>query len=260
MMRSKLTVVIPSRSSNSQLYYLKRATDSVRRQSVASEYEISLVIGVDQGCVLDSDHVKSLGAICVESQLKGQAAALNSALIKVEDGFVAFLEDDDEWMPDFLKFARASLKYSDFVSSTQFEVDESGQLLRINDFPTPSGWFMPVSTLKAVGNFNEAFRFHLDNEWLGRLAERKLRRVHMVESTAPISARYLNQVRPWLFNVLKNSGGLCQLARHSSPFPLIKRLVHSKSGMAMISKNDDLTRVSREECQNLASRFGRIPW
>ena len=34
--------------------------------------------------------------------------------------------------------------------------------------------FMPVTTLKRVGKFNEKFKWHLDNEWLGRLSETSL--------------------------------------------------------------------------------------
>ena len=34
------------------------------------------------------------------------------------------------------------------------------------------------------GNFNETFKWHLDNEWLGRLAETKSSRLHLIESNA----------------------------------------------------------------------------
>lgn len=259
-MKEKLSVVIPSRKHANQIDFLKRATESVKNQTMANRFDITFRVGVDHECSLEPKHANTLGVICVESKSPGQAAALNAALSGVEEGYVAFLEDDDEWMPDFLKFASATVKYCDFVSSTQFEVNEAGELLRINDFPTPSGWFMPVSTLKVVGSFSEAHRFHLDNEWLGRLAEKKMSRIHLVESTAPIHERYVRQVRPWLHNLLKNSAGYCRLARHALPFPLVKRLIHSTSGMAMISTNEILQKVSQDEQQKLIKRFGRIPW
>lgn len=119
---------------------------------------------------------------------------------------------------------------------------------------------MPVSTLKKVGEFNENYRFHLDNEWLGRLTESKFTRIHMVESTAPVQKIYTQQVRPWLMNVLNCSGGLCQLYRHASPIPLVKRLVHSNSGMAQIATNSEYSEISKTECEGLVNRFGLIPW
>lgn len=258
-MKPKLTVVIPSRSHARQIEFLRRATESVRNQTAASQYEIGFIVGLDQGDSLSAADVTSLGIDWVSSLGASQAAALNAALRKVAGDFVAFLEDDDEWMPDYLKFATQAITSCSFVSSTQFEVNEQGKLLRINDFPTPSGWFMPVSTLQAVGEFNEAHRFHLDNEWLGRLAESGLRRMHMVEATGPINVRYAQQARPWLAEVLKNAGSACRLARHQSPYPLVKRLVHTRSGMSMISSNAELRELSQLEYQRLITRFGRIP-
>jgi hypothetical protein len=58
----------------------------------------------------------------------------------------------------------------DFLSSTQAEFDETEEFIRVNDSPAPSGCFMPVQILKKVGEFNESFRFHLDNGWLARLS------------------------------------------------------------------------------------------
>jgi hypothetical protein len=62
---------------------------------------------------------------------------------------------------------------------------------------------MPASTMRAVGEFNEGYRWHLDNEWLGRLAEKKIVRIHLVEATAPVDYQLMAQVRPWLANVIK---------------------------------------------------------
>ena len=119
---------------------------------------------------------------------------------------------------------------------------------------------MPLSTLRRVGEFNESFRFHLDAEWLGRLADAKLKRLHMVESTAPIELKHINDVRPTLAYLINFSVGQCRLARHQSPYPLVKRLVHSKSGMAQIETNKSLKDISEKENELLFKRFGRPPW
>jgi len=256
----KLTIIIPSRKQEKQIEFLRRATDSARNQSIANQFQLTFLIGVDKGCTLDPLVSKSLGVICIESDGTSQAAALNGAIRVMEDGYVAFLEDDDRWMPEYLNFAMKALALSEFVSSTQAEVDEDDELLRINDFPTPSGWIMDSSVLKKVGEFNEEYRFHLDNEWLGRLSELKIKRIHMAESTAPIVRTYINPVRPWLLNVLNLSGGYCSIARHQSPYPLVKRMVHSKSGMAQIAASKELLEISDIEVNKLIKRFGRRPW
>ena len=185
MTKHQLTIVIPSREQEKQILFLERAIASVKCQTIAEQFVFTFVVGVDKGKLLDKDTCTRLGIVCVESGQNSQAAALNAAIRVVKTEFVAFLEDDDQWMPSFLTFAMKAVAIADFVSSTQAEYDESDELLRINDYPTPSGWFMPLSTLRRVGEFNESFRFHLDAEWLGRIADAKLKRLHMVESTAP---------------------------------------------------------------------------
>jgi glycosyltransferase involved in cell wall biosynthesis len=257
---NKLTIIIPSRKQEKQISFLQKAIESVRKQTVANQFEITFLVGVDKGCGLEPVVLEALGVSCIESDGASQAKALNVAIREVHEGFVAFLEDDDQWTPDYLNFAVKAIALCDFVSSTQAEFDETDELIRINDFPTPSGWFMPVSTLKKVGEFNESYRLHLDNEWLGRLSESMLKRIHMVESTAPCQKRHVQQIRPMLMNVLNYSGGFCNLARHASPYPLVKRLVHANSGVAQIGSDSKFSEISKKEFESLLKHFGRIPW
>jgi len=177
----------------------------------------------------------------------------------VDSDYVAFLEDDDQWNPEFLETAFKAIDHCDFVSSTQLEVDEKNEVIRINDFPTPSGWFMPIEILKNIGEFNEDYRLHLDNDWLGRLAENQISRGHLIESTAPKDSKYL-AIRPWLSHVVTQGGSNSRLLRHTSPYPLIQRMVHSGSGMAQISSNTSFANISVIEQQKLQLRYGRIPW
>jgi glycosyltransferase involved in cell wall biosynthesis len=255
-----LSVIIPSRKQEKQELFIRRAIKSVEDQTIADQFNISYLIGVDKDCALEGKFLDDIGAQCIQSAGASQALALNAAIKKVQSEYVAFLEDDDQWMPEYLYFAMAGIQQCQFISSTQSEFDENDVFLRINDFPTPSGWFMNSSTLREMSGFNEDYRFHLDNEWLGRSAEKKITRLHLVESTAPIQDYLIGQVRPWLWKVLSLSGGLCNLGRHTSPYPLIKRLVHSKSGMAQISSNPELSKASNLECEMLVNSFGRIPW
>jgi glycosyltransferase involved in cell wall biosynthesis len=259
-MKNKLTVIIPSRNQEYKKVFIQRAVNSVRKQTCLENFDVTFLVGVDKDTSLDQTVSDTLGVICVESDGFSQAKALNGAIKLVNEGYVAFLEDDDQWTPDYLKFAMKAIVMCDFVSSTQAEFDENDELLRINDFPTPSGWFMPVTTLKMVGEFNEEYRFHLDNEYLGRLSEKKLKRIHMIESTAPIEKKYIRHIRPWLWRVIDQSAGCCQLARHQSPYPLVKRLVHAKSGMSQILSNSECSQISKQENKKLLRRFGREPW
>ena len=257
-MRPRLTVIITSRAQADQEKFLARALASIAGQSVAAQFEIHVVIGVDAGCAPRVPSVAGLTVVCAESAGSSQAAALNAALARVSAGFVAFLEDDDQWLPEYLLYAVAAIAHCDFVSSTQLEVGDDGVVLRIHDFPTPSGWFTRGETLARVGAFDEAYRFHLDNEWLGRLAETKARRLHLVESTGPATRGYMTS-RPDLARIVDQPGGLCRVARHGSPFPLVRRLVHERSGTGQIVRDGDLRSRSRTELAALRRRFGRIP-
>lgn len=260
MNKQSITIIIPSRDQPLQQLFLERAVASIRAQTVIENFEVTLLVGVDAGKIPEGDLAQRLSLTFVESKGCSQAAALNAAIRLVRTDYVAFLEDDDQWFPLYLEVSMRALSMGAFVSSTQVEYDENGELLRIFDFPTPSGWIMTKSALQSVGEFNEEFRFHMDNEWLGRLCEAKIARLHLVEETAPNAIKFAHQVRPWLANVIGNSGGFTRLARHESPYPLVRRLVHSKSGMAQIETNPVFQEISRDEYARLVKRFGRVPW
>jgi glycosyltransferase involved in cell wall biosynthesis len=260
MGKPSLTVIIPSRSQPQQAAFLRRAVHSVRSQRVIDQYALTVVVGIDAGTALPPGLADELGLVQALSEGRSQAAALNAGIALVDSDFVAFLEDDDQWLPTYLETVTQALSSGAFVSSTQLEVDEHEQIVRINDFPTPSGWFMPQATLRAVGLFDESYRFHLDNDWLGRLAQARVPRVHLIEATAPCDGKYVPLIRPWLDNVVQLSGGLARLGRHGSPYPLVRRMVHAGSGMGQIEQDPALRQVSLAEMDRLRQRFGRVPW
>jgi len=251
--------VIPSRSQPSQASFLTRAIASIRAQTAQREVAIEVLVCLDKGesppTLPDQKDIRF-----VEAPSRGQAAALNVGAAQASADYLAFLEDDDHWHPERVTYALRALENSDFTSTTQLELDDGGIIARINDFPTPSGWFMPMSCWQRIGQFNETFRWHLDNEWLGRLGDSGLRRMHLVEATAPIELRHIAQVRPWLLNCLQLGGPQVSLGRHPTLVPLVYRLIHANSGMAMIERDAQAQEVSKTECQSLVSRFGRIPW
>ncbi len=260
---SSLGVVIPSRRQPRQADFLRRAVASIHNQTAASQVVIRIFIGVDPGESLPGDLAAELaakGTTAVESHAKLQAAALNAAFRKVDTDLVAILEDDDQWHPTYLEWTLKALRgMAKFVSSTQLEVDDDDQVLCIKDFPTPSGWIMPIDTLREVGGFDESYRWHLDNEWLGRLAEKGIVRAHLVEATAPVELQYM-KLRPGLFNVVSFGGPQSMIARHDNAFPLVRRLVHRESGLSRIEADAVLLEQSKQEMKMLRERFGQLPW
>ncbi len=257
----RILVVIPSRLQRGRggTYLVERAIRSIAAQKPAVALEMEIAVGVDP----DADVPERLSAPfihIVKSASASQAGALNSAAARFDHDFIAFLEDDDEWRPPFLEVAIPALAEAPFVSSTQLEVAPNGEVVCINDFPTPSGWIMRRAVWEAIGGFDETYRFHLDNEWLGRLADAKVPRIHLVESTAPILPGLLQALRPRLHRALAFGGGCVTLQRHRYPAPLVRRMVHRGSGMAQIQLDPDKRAVSDAENQRLIDRFGRVPW
>ena len=238
--------------------FLTKAIMSVRLQQVFEEVRVEFLIALDADDPLPREVLDALGARATYSCGKSQAKALNAAIMDVSSEFVAFLEDDDQWEQGFLEIALRFMSTFDFLSSTQAEIDDNEEFVRVNDFPTPSGWFMKTEVLREVGYFNEDYLLHLDNEWLGRLNRLNKKRIHLVEKFAPIDFESCAQVRPWLANVLICSRGI--LVRHNSPSPLIRRLVHSGSGMASISANKSSNTRSLFEKNLIKTEFGSIPW
>ena len=229
--------------------------------SSAASSELTFIVGVDPEAIVPAIIAERRDTVIARSSARSQAAALN-ACIEVVEGFsyVTFLEDDDRWDPQYLGFALSALQDQEFVSTTQLELDENDEILRVNDFPTPSRWIMPTQTLNRVGGFDPAMRWHLDNEWLGRLAEAGIRRCHLVERTAPVTLLHSAQTRPWIANVIRNGGPNVSVRRHTNLAPLVFRLVHSRSGMARIANEPALQQQSQREYAMLATRYGRVPW
>jgi glycosyltransferase involved in cell wall biosynthesis len=255
-----LSVVIPSRSQPQQLGFLQRSIGSIARQRGRASVDIEVVVGIDPG-----DQPPQLGETevpvrFVPGRQRLQAAALNAAAAEIRGDYIAFLEDDDLWLPDHVSIALQMLEQAGFVSGTQLEVDTSGNVIRINDFPTPSGWVMPRATWEAVGPFDETYRYHLDNDWLGRLGAAAIDRIHVVEATAPIDMAAAIEVRPWLMKLAIAGGGRVRFGRHTLPVPLVNRLVHAASGVYAIKNDPSLTAKSHAEIARLEAAYGRIPW
>lgn len=260
MAAKRLSVIIPSRSQPGQAAFLARALQSVSAQSARASLTLEAVIGLDPGAALPDLPQTDLPVRWAHAAQRSQADALNAAAGLITADYVAFLEDDDQWQKGHLAVALELLQQAQFVSTTQLEVNPAGNILRINDFPTPSGWVMPRSTWERVGGFDRAYRYHLDSEWLGRLGDAPLSRIHVAEATAPALLAGAQQVRPWLAAVVANGGGRVSLARHGGLVPNVLRLVHPQSGMYQLATDPLKRQVHEEELARLKAKFGREPW
>jgi len=260
-----LRVLVPSRlgRDRSGRLFLTGALESIAAQARVLDGSVAIAasIGIDPGSTVPADLALPQWATISEGASRSQAAAINAAAMSLDHDLVAILEDDDRWLPGHLAVGLAAIRDHDldFVSSTQLQVDHDGDAISIFDFPTPSGWVMRREVWESVGGFDTGYRYHLDNDWLGRLAERGFRRGHMVESTAPIDPRWM-AVRPWLHHVLTNGGPRSRILRHDHEAPLVRRLVHAGSGMSAVSSNRDAEAMSRREYERLTNRYGHIPW
>jgi Glycosyl transferase family 2 len=242
--------------------FVEQAVASIRAQTIANRVAFQIVVGLDagQGSQVPAGLAERLGIAFAESNGRSVTVALNAAARRCNGEYIAFLEDDDQWHPLFVETALAALHQADFVSSTQLEVTEQGEVIRIADFPTASSWLMKRTTWDSVGEFDESYRIHHDNEWLGRLGDRKCQRVHLVEATAPVIPEIAGPVRPWLSAVLNQGGPSVRLLRHGLPWPLVLRLVHQSSVMQQVEENSSYLERSRHEHGLLQHTFGRVPW
>jgi hypothetical protein len=254
-----LSVLIPSRLARNSAgrLFLEAAIDSVRAQTARDQVRVEILVGIDAGAEIPPSLVDATDVRFAESGAHSQAAALNAAARLIGGDTVAILEDDDLWHPTRLAIGLQALGTSDFVSSNQLETDAERRFARINDYPTPSGWLMHRQVWDSVGPFNEEFRLHLDNEWLGRLGMTGARRIHLVEATAPDRP---SPERPGLGSLARYARPQPQLMRHTLPSPLILRLIHPGSGLHAIQTDTTAKARSEHEYELLMAQFGRLPW
>src|SRR5579864_8077527 len=97
----RISVIIPSRlqvnpNHERQGLWLDRALASVRGQAVDKPVEIEVVVGLDPGVAPPRGFANVRWA---HGQKQLQAAAVNAAVAASTGDTLAFLEDDDWWMP-----------------------------------------------------------------------------------------------------------------------------------------------------------------
>jgi hypothetical protein len=275
-MTKTVSVVIPSVPLRVQSGCLANAIESVIAQD-AKDVEFQIIVGLEK-----DDHygMEVLGG--GESHWKPgrriqlkivegtcQATKVNAGVAEATGDYLAFLHDDDLWEREYLGFALGALKDNiRFVSASQLEVDEAGQVIGLGDFAVPSGWLMYRDVFDKVGPFDPKFKWHPDTEWLGRLERSVRARAHLLEKTAPhemvMSGQNSNYNkmtnRPCLWQLLQYGRPKPQLIYTPHTLPLIVRRQHSDAIMQRIQCDAMSHAESGWETGQMVNMYGRIPW
>jgi glycosyltransferase involved in cell wall biosynthesis len=184
-MAQSISVVIPARNASATL---RRAIDSVLAQTLPADE----IIVVDDGSSDATPAVASMHGVRLIQQKEalGAAAARNAGVRAAQGEWIAFLDADDEWLPEKLgkQAARIELGQSMiFCASEEFGPDGSSlgdtfrgrpvcstadawkALLKTNFVATPTV-MAPRALLLQLGGFNERLPLGEDQDMWIRLA------------------------------------------------------------------------------------------
>ncbi|ANP47249.1 glycosyltransferase family 2 protein [Candidatus Viadribacter manganicus] len=254
-----LSIVIPSRTQPRQAAFLQAALKSVRAQTVVGKFPMEIIVGIDLGERAPAELVDEPGVRFVEGYAKSQVAALNAAMRESTGAFVAILEDDDRWCPNYLELMVDLATHASLVTTNEIEVDESGALLFVSDCATPSAWLFRRALWEQVGEFDDAYRYHFDCDWLGRVREHGAARIHVVDANAPFEPEEMARDRPFLANIVRQNASTIGLAKHELKHPLVVRMRHANAGMEQIATQAGPAAQSQAELQRLVARYGEVP-
>jgi glycosyltransferase involved in cell wall biosynthesis len=198
----RVSVVIPTWERG---HWLGRALDSVFAQSEA-DFEV-LVIDDGSSTVAAEQVVKTRG----DSRARylklpehgGVAAARNLGVLSATAGYVAFLDDDDEWLPEKLERQLAVIEKCDAsvgaVYTARFSIEEDTGRISTTRFPTlfqpDAGNVVTTSSVLVrrdcfshVGMFDERFEAGSDFDMWIRLS----REFQFVYLDAPLVKYYIH--------------------------------------------------------------------
>lgn len=263
----RVSAIVPSRLaanpvSMSGNLWLDRSLASLRDQSRPPD---EVVICVDPGQTerVPKRYFTDGWVRVVEAEQPGQAHALKAGVDATDGDMLMFLEDDDYLEREATELRLGIMQDTGvfLVSCSARETNEQGDYIRVNDFPTPSGWLLKRRVYEEAGGWDTSYKWHLDNAMLGRI--RKLApegsdprdmRIHIIESGA--METNVEQRKAWI----TAAAAFSVIAVSKVPRPLVNRTVHQLSGMAQIASSPDAGAESKAEMQRLIAEFGTVPW
>ncbi len=260
----KISIVAPSRLQRSQYhegnpYWIELAYKVVQRQTIIDQLDWEIVIGLDHGTEIP-DVLAALPrlrfAFAAPDAPRNQPTALNVAVKEAKHDVLAFFEEDDIWVDNFLEVTLSYIDPFDFVSTSQREEFPDGKLHEYLDFGTPNAWVMTRACWDKVGGMDERF-VHLDLDFLGRLNKTDCRRVFLYYGEASenifdwVDARY-NLI---LINTLSPPGSMLVSGGDQ---PLVRRLRHDSSVTGGIRTNVAQSARSAADYKLLHELYGEI--
>jgi glycosyltransferase involved in cell wall biosynthesis len=195
-----VSVVIPTRNRPEML---AEAVASVLAQTFA-DYEIIVVSNGESADTRRASRQAAAGCVFIELDQGNVSAARNAGIEYAKGEWIAFLDDDDLWLPSKLErqLAEADRTGADMVACDYVEFSPDGEeILRRPRFPEcwprvkvlnrTDWWTCPSATLirkrvlTKVGGFDPRFRRAEDNDLWRRLSWR-----HSIHQMDEILMRY----------------------------------------------------------------------
>lgn len=200
-MKNDVTVVIPTRN---RPHLVVRAVASALSQTYGVDKVIVVVDGPDDATVsalaaLDDPRLRTI----VLPTSSGSNNARNRGATYAASEWVAFLDDDDEWLPQKLEIQLASAQSADIVSCRFFSQASQGAMIWPKNLPRSGEKFgdylfsrrsifngeaaVITSTLLVRKNvfdqmpFSTTLRRHQDTDWVIRSIERGARFLYAPE-------------------------------------------------------------------------------
>jgi glycosyltransferase involved in cell wall biosynthesis len=179
-----ISVIIPTYN---RAQVLSRAVESVLGQSYNN---LELIVVDDGSSDNTAEAIKEIEDKRIKyiksSENKGVAAARNAGIKESHGDYIAFLDSDDQWLPDKLKLSLEVFKNNSdlniglvYINGWDFNNGQKSSIFKVsklscnvygnkqrkkNIFPTkivspfPSFWVLPKNVISKVGFFDEAMR------------------------------------------------------------------------------------------------------
>lgn len=261
----KISVAIPCRFTRAPAgdYWVSRAVECIRAQSIASHIPVEICLGIDGDAVIPDEFANQpdiiFGRVPADAP-RGQPSAVNAAAAAATGDVLAHLEDDDFWEPERLAAALELLPRYDFISSTQASVNPAREVIGFHDYVNPSTWVMRRELWQHIGPMNPEFRWHLDAEWLGRLNQSGALRCHQVDNSAPSEWTRLVLMREFFFHYQAAVGIGSGVFFTGLDKPLCNKTIHEDTMTSQVSTGATHHSASLAEYERMTQIYGGRPF
>jgi glycosyltransferase involved in cell wall biosynthesis len=133
--RTRVSVIVPTKNRSQQL---REALASIRAVD-GNDLQIELIV-IDNGSTDDSVEVaREFGALVLRNSIPGAAASRNLGLRTATAEFVAFLDDDDLWLPGHVRPHLALLRHRPELAAVVGQFVLTDAMLQNTGHPYPDG-------------------------------------------------------------------------------------------------------------------------